>query len=116
MSCATSVCEPRASRLRRWRVTSPEGSVGCTLAALPFGAHRLQPLEAVAAESDELFGAEIGRELLGQLQRVPLPVAHHVLVLVTRAHEVAAIAVEIAEPEMRERERVVQVESPPQRL
>ena len=60
--------------------------------------------EHVAAESDELLRREIGRELFGQLQRMMLPVAHDILILVAGARNVAALAIEIAQPEVPERE------------
>ena len=45
-----------------------------------------------------------------------LPIAHDILILVACARKLAAFAVQIAEPEMRERERIVQINRPPQGL
>ena len=63
-----------------------------------------ETLETVAAELDELLCGEIRRELFGQLERVSLPVADDVLILLARTRNVSAIPVQIAQPEMRERE------------
>ena len=84
---AASPGDPLASRPRRCSSTStPMGSGGVATRRSPAGP---QTLQAVSAELDQLLGAQVRRKLFGELERVPVPVANHVLILVTGALDVA---------------------------
>ena len=110
ISCATSAARP--ARFEAAQVTGDfAGRIG-----LRDVRHCLKAVEHVAAEADELLRGQIRRELLGKLQRMALPVAHHILILLAGARNIAALAIQIAEPEVRERERIVQIERAAQRL
>src|SRR5689334_7928708 len=76
----------------------------------------LKTVEGITAEADELLRGQIRRELLRELECMALPVAHDILILLARARNVAALAVQITEPEVPERERIVQIERASQRL
>src|SRR6187397_2153974 len=76
----------------------------------------LKAVEGVPAEADELLCGQIRRELLRKLKCMALPVAYDILILLTRACNIATLAVQIAEPEVRKRERIVEVERAAERL
>ncbi len=114
MSCATRRCDPRDSSERRCWVTSRAGSD--VVFTLLLAIVHMQPLQAVAAKFDQLLCRRIGRKFFRQAERAPIPIAYDIFILVARARKIAAIPIQIAEPEVRERERVIQIQRTPQRL